>query len=229
MAERRMFAKKIVNDDRFTALPSSAQALYLQLAMAADDDGFINQLGVSMFRAHADKDDLEKLINAKYVIRFESGVLVIKHWRMMNTLRTDRYTKTDFTEERERLRVKKSGAYTLEADGDPLDAKMATSGNQDGNHMATTGNQYGNQVVPQYSIGQISIVQDSIDQRSEGRNEEDTVLPTLEDVKRLCIDEGLQVRPGSVLSYFDDNNWTIDGLPINDWKEAVREYARRGK
>ncbi len=113
VAERRMFTKKVTDDDNFASLSSSAQALYLHLSMSADDDGFCNQVSIAMFKAHASVQDLEALLSKRYVYQFENGVIVIKHWRMANALRKDRYTPTNFQEEFKQLRLKENGAYTL--------------------------------------------------------------------------------------------------------------------
>lgn len=112
MAERRMFTKKVTDDDNFVNLSSSAQALYLHLMMAADDDGFCNKISVSMFKAHASVSDLEALLKARYLYQFDNGVIVIKHWRMANALRKDRYTPTAFQEEFAQLQLKENGSYT---------------------------------------------------------------------------------------------------------------------
>lgn len=112
MAERRMFTKKVTDDDNFVGLSSSAQALYLHLSMHADDDGFCNQVSISMFRAHASVQDLQALLEKRYIYQFENGVIVIKHWRMANALRKDRYTPTAFQEELARLDLKDNGSYT---------------------------------------------------------------------------------------------------------------------
>ena len=112
MAERRMFTKKVTDDDNFMALSSSAQALYLHLSMSADDDGFCNQVSISMFKAHASVQDLQALLEKRYIYQFENGVIVIKHWRMTNALRKDRYTPTAFQEELAHLDIKGNGAYT---------------------------------------------------------------------------------------------------------------------
>ena len=123
MAERRMMTKKVTDDDRFMNLSSSAQALYLHLNMSADDDGFCNQVSVAMFKAHASVQDLEALLAARYLLQFDSGVIVIKHWRMANALRKDRYNPTTFQEEFAKLELKKNGAYTERLpDGCRLDA-----------------------------------------------------------------------------------------------------------
>ena len=79
MAERRMFTKKITDDDLFASLSSSAQALYLHLSMSADDDGFSNQVSIAMFRAHASVQDLEALLEKRFLLQFDNGVIVIRH------------------------------------------------------------------------------------------------------------------------------------------------------
>jgi len=117
MAEKRMFTKKVTDDDNFMSLSSSAQALYLHLSMSADDDGFCNQVNLSMFKAHASIQDLEALLSKRYVYQFENGVIVIKHWRMANALRKDRYTPTAFQEELAQLKIKENGAYTRSDSG----------------------------------------------------------------------------------------------------------------
>lgn len=112
MAEKRMFTKKVTDDDNFINLSSSAQALYLHLSMSADDDGFSNQVTISMFKAHASVQDLQALLELRYIYQFDNGVIVIKHWRMANALRKDRYTPTAFQEELAKLDIKENGSYT---------------------------------------------------------------------------------------------------------------------
>jgi DnaD/phage-associated family protein len=141
MAERRMFTKKVTDSDSFIELPSSAQALYFHLNQGADDDGFNNQIQNAMFKSHATTDDLKVLMMKNFIIRFESGVIVIKHWRLHNTLRKDRYTPTNFQEEFKLLGIKDNGAYTLDTDGCQMVAKW----------------------LPQDSIGKDSIGKNSID------------------------------------------------------------------
>lgn len=114
MAEKRMFTKKITDSDAFIELPSAAQALYFHLNQSADDDGFNNQVQLAMLKAHASIDDLKVLLIKNFIIRFESGVIVIKHWRMHNTLRKDRYVPTNFQEELAMLGIKENGAYTTD-------------------------------------------------------------------------------------------------------------------
>ena len=128
MGVRRMLTSKVTDDDHFVSLSSSAQALYLHLCMSADDDGFCNQVSLCMFRAHAGVSDLEALLKLKYVYQFESGVIVIKHWRMANSIRKDRYTPTVWQKEFAQLYIKENGSYTLNGDGCHLVANWLPDG-----------------------------------------------------------------------------------------------------
>ena len=113
MANKRMFSKDITDADPFIEMSSAAQALYFHLNQGADDDGFNNQVSMAMWKAHASVDDLKVLMAKNYVIRFEGGLIVIKHWRLHNTLRKDRYTPTNYQEELKMLGIKDNGIYTL--------------------------------------------------------------------------------------------------------------------
>ena len=145
MAERRMFTKKITDDDHFLNLSSPAQALYLHLSMNADDDGFCNQITASMFKAHASVTDLEALLKNRYIYQFDSGVIVIKHWRMANALRKDRYTPTAFKNEMAMLKVGENGAYKFPDSNDAVAERLPN------------GCQLVAERLPQVSIGKVSI------------------------------------------------------------------------
>lgn len=165
MAERRMFTKKITDDENFMSLSSSAQALYLHLSMSADDDGFSNQVSISMFKAHASVQDLEALLEKRYIYQFENGVIVIKHWRMANALRKDRYSKTTFRDELEQLKIKKNGAYSM-SEGVPV-ADWLPSGCQDDAKRLPSGCHLDAERLPQNSIEENSIEKNSIEECSK--------------------------------------------------------------
>ena len=114
MPERRMFSKKITESDAFLDMPLSAQALYFHLNMAADDDGFVNNPKKIVRSIGASEDDYKLLFAKSFVLAFESGVIVIKHWKMHNYLRIDRYKPTDYVEEKSMLGLKENKAYTLD-------------------------------------------------------------------------------------------------------------------
>ena len=121
MANKRMFSLAVIDTDAFLEMPLSTQALYFHLCMRADDDGFIGNPKKIARMIGANEDDLRMLVAKRFVLSFESGVIVIKHWRMHNTLSKDRYKETNFIENKEFLRIKPNNAYTFsESEGVPL-------------------------------------------------------------------------------------------------------------
>lgn len=159
MAERRMFTKKIIDSDAFLDMPLSTQALYFHLNMRADDDGFINNPKKIMRMIGASDDDLKVLISKRFIIIFESGIVVVKHWRMHNLLRKDRYIETQYIEERNMLFLKENGAYT-----------------ESGNQMATKWQPNGNTgkgSIVKDSIGEYRVVESSVNGNQENSNNND--------------------------------------------------------
>lgn len=112
MAERRMFAKTIVTSDAFLDMPLSARCLYFTLGMFADDDGFVNNPKSIMRQVGACTDDLNILLAKRFILAFESGVVVIKHWKIHNYIAKDRYKETKYIEEKSTLMLDDKGAYT---------------------------------------------------------------------------------------------------------------------
>ena len=149
MAERRMFAKTIVLSDAFLDMPMSARCLYFTLGMLADDDGFVNAPRSIMRQCGASDDDMKLLVAKKFALLFDSGVIVIKHWRINNYLRNDRYTETKYGEEKATLSLDENGAYTQHGIPGGIPAGIPNSG------------------IP--SIGKDSIGKDSIGQVSIGK------------------------------------------------------------
>ena len=148
MAEKRMFTQKIVDSDAFLDMPLSTQALYFHLNMRADDDGFVNNPKRIQRTIGASEDDLKLLFAKRFVIGFESGVIVIKHWRMHNTLRKDRYNPTQYQDELSTLEIKDNNAYTERVSELPEPETKST---------ATTWQPNGNQMEPQYSLVEYSL------------------------------------------------------------------------
>lgn len=157
MAEKRMFTQKIIDSDAFLDMPLSAQALYFHLCMRADDDGFVNNPKKITRYVSASEDDLKLLMAKRFLIGFESGVIVIKHWRMHNTLKSDRYNPTDYQEEYARLTIKANKAYTERAEVPALpepewsqmDDSPEPEWNQSGTKPEPTRNQDGSKPEPQ--------------------------------------------------------------------------------
>lgn len=143
MAEKRMFTQKIIDSDAFLDMPLSAQALYFHLNMRADDDGFVNNPKRVVKLISASDDDLKILLLKRFIIGFDSGVIVIKHWRMHNTIKNDRYHPTDYQEEFAMLGIKSNKAYT-----DDLNKLLPSGTEMDPNRF-----QDGSKLEPENRLG----------------------------------------------------------------------------
>lgn len=212
MADRRMFTKKVSDSDAFIEMSSAAQALYFHLNQGADDDGFNNQIQIAMLKAHASLDDLKVLMMKNFIIRFDSGVIVIKHWRMHNTLRKDRYTPTNFQEELSLLGIKDNGSYTL---GCQMVAKR----------------------LPQDSIGKDSVVEVSIvedNKEKENKKEKkprakkEFVPPTYEQVVEYARSRGREDLAKAFFDYYDVGDWRDKtGDKVKNWKQRFVSWENR--
>ncbi|MDD4001055.1 MAG: phage replication initiation protein [Bacilli bacterium] len=141
-----MFATTIIDSDAFIDMPTSARLLYYDLGMRADDDGFINNPKKIQRMIGSSEDDLKLLMAKNFIIPFESGVVVIKHWKIHNYIRTDRYKPTVYKEEMERLEVKENNSYRLK-----------------NNSGMSLGIPNVNQMETQVRLGKVSIGKDSKD------------------------------------------------------------------
>ena len=213
MAERRMFTKKVTDDDAFLGLSSSAQALYLHLSMSADDDGFCNQVSVSMFKSHASVQDLQALLENRYIYQFESGIIVIKHWRMANALRKDRYTPTIFQDELSKLDIQQNGVYSWLPNGCQMVAER----------------------LPQDRLGKDSTDKDNIicapseTAAPPQRQKKRFVVPSVDEVKQYCSERKNGINAEQFVDYYAAKGWTVGKSAMKDWKAAVRNWERNNK
>lgn len=113
MAQRRMFSRDITSTDAFIDLPKGSQLLYFHLGMNADDDGFISNPKTVMRMLGSSDDELKLLFIKKFLLIFESGVCVVKHWRINNQIRKDRYKETKYLNEKSSLYIRENGSYTF--------------------------------------------------------------------------------------------------------------------
>ena len=193
-----MFAKTLVLSDAFLDMPLSARCLYFTLGMFADDDGFVNSPKGIMRQAGCSEDDMKVLLAKKFLLAFESGVIVIKHWRINNYLQKDRYTPTKYGEEKATLTLDENMAYR--------EAKALSEA------------MYTQEVYTQDRLGKDSIGKDRLDSSKH---------PTLEDVKAYCQERGNRVDPERFIDYYTANGWKVGKNPMKDWKAAVRTWERQ--
>lgn len=164
MAKKRMFAQTIIDSDAFLDMPISTQALYFHLSMRADDDGFVNNPKRIARYIGASEDDLKLLFAKRFVLGFPSGVIAIKHWRMNNDIRKDRYHPTVYQNELASLAIKPNGAYTDDPNYIPS-LPPATNPQPNDNQSATNphpdGCQSGNQMDTETRLGKVRLGKDS--------------------------------------------------------------------
>ena len=196
MARRRMFSLDVVDTDAFLDLPSSSQALYFHLGMRADDDGFVSSPKRITATVSASPDDLKLLAAKGFIIPFESGVCVIRDWKVNNQIRPDRYKPTLYTEEKNKLPALIESGMTL---GIPNDIPAVSTGKD--------------------RLGKVKGDKAAKPPRAR------FIPPTLEEVAAYCHERGNKVDPQRVHDYYTANGWTQGkGKPIKDWRAAVRTW-----
>lgn len=214
MAERRMFAKTIVDSDAFLDMPVTARLLYYDLGMRADDDGFVNSPKKIMRTIGASEDDLRVLLARRFIIGFDNGVIVIKHWRINNWLRQERKGNTPYQEELARLEVSENGAYTVKADTEQTSSR----------HGADTEQTSSN--IEEYSVGKYSLEE----YRERGQTAGRFTPPTVEQVREYTAEKGLAVNAEHFVDYYAARGWKLGkGQPMKDWQAAVRTWASLDK
>ncbi len=207
MAERRMFAKTIIDSDAFLDMPLSTQALYFHLSMRADDDGFINNPRKIQRMIGGADDDLKVLITKKFIIPFDSGIVVIKHWKIHNYIQKDRYKETVYIEEKSMLDTKENKGYTLKSD----------EWIQDGYIMDT-------QDRIELGNSKESI---EIDINKEKNKRKNFIKPTIEEVKEYCLERNNNIDAENFIDYYNSNGWKVGKNPMKDWKATIRTWERR--
>ncbi|MDD6204249.1 MAG: conserved phage C-terminal domain-containing protein [Firmicutes bacterium] len=143
MADKRMIARSVIDNDRFMSMPLSAQALYFHMSLRADDDGFIGNLGALGRMLMAQESDLQALIDGGFVLEFEDGVAAIAHWRMHNSIKKDRYKATVYTKEMEAIEQDGNGVYSIRQDKPAERPEEPEEQNRPGDSLEPTRNQNG--------------------------------------------------------------------------------------
>jgi hypothetical protein len=206
MAERRMFAKTIIGSDAFLDMPQSTQALYFHLSMRADDDGFINSPQSIMRLVGCKDDDLKILCSKKFIIPFDSGIVVIKHWRIHNYIAKDRYTETKYKKEKASLAIDENGSYTgCIQIVDECDTQVR---------------------IGKGSVGKDRKIREETDASASSKNH--FHKPTIEEVKEYCIERGNGVDANKWMAHYDSVGWKVGKNAMKDWKAAVRTWEPNG-
>jgi len=227
MAERRMFAKSIIDSDGFLELSAPAQLLYFHLGMRADDEGFINKPRSILRMVGGTDAELRELLEKQYLIGFDSGVVVIRHWRVHNYIRPERRKETIYVDEKETLFLEKGGAYTV----CPSNGSQVTDSCQTQDRIGK--DRVGKDRIDQDRTGKERTDQFNLNQENIGGCEDaeaDTGFspPTEPEVLIYVLRKKYAVDVGRFFDFYNANGWTDGGRKMTDWKKVVDRWQERG-
>lgn len=216
MANRRMFAKTIIDSDAFLDMPPSTQVLYFHLAMRADDDGFINNPKTIMRIVGAKDDDIKLLIAKKFIIPFASGVVVIKHWRIHNYIQKDRYTETKYIDEKNQLIINKKNGYSLK--------QISLLDDENDNvYILDT----------QVRLGKDRdrLGKDRLELERVKNKATRFIKPTIDEIKTFLNDQEYETDTDRYAdrfyNFYESKGWKVGKEKMKDWKAAIRGWLSR--
>ena len=238
MAEKRMFAKTIIDSDLFLDMPVTAQLLYFHLCMRADDDGFINNPKRIMRDVRCSDDDMKMLIAKDYVIPFESGVIVIKHWRLHNYIQRDRY-KPSLCDEKNLLTTNKNKVYErMDTECIQIGNRLDTECIQIDNKMDTECVQIGDtdkSRLDKNRLDKSRLDKSSVDSSVSAdtpttppkKPKKKFVPPSYEEVKAYIYEKRLNVDAQKFFDYYEAGDWHDgNGKAVKSWKQKCLTWDK---
>ena len=211
-----MFAKTIIDSDAFLDMPPSTQVLYFHLAMRADDDGFINNPKTIMRIVGAKDDDIKLLIAKRFIIPFESGVVVIKHWRIHNYIQKDRYTETKYIEEKNQLILNEKNGYSLK--------QISLLDDENDNvYILDT----------QVRLGKdrLELGKDRLELERDKNKATRFIKPTIDEIKTFLNDQEYETDTDRYAvrfyNFYESKGWKVGKEKMKDWKSAIRGWLSR--
>ena len=200
MAERRMFSLKIVDTDKFIEMPVSARLLYYDLSMRADDEGFVGSPQKILKMVGCSTDDFKILIGKQFIIPFESGICVIKDWKIHNYIQADRYKPTLYKTEKSQL-------------------------NQGLNAMDTKCIQNVSKLDTQVRLGKDRLGKDRLGKENNSVDKPH-IPPVIDDVFTYCKERNNKVDVNKWFDFYASKGWMIGKNKMKDWKAAVRTWEK---
>ncbi|MFR8512497.1 hypothetical protein [Megasphaera sp.] len=216
MADKRMMSKSVIDTDMFLDMPASTQCLYFHMLLRADDDGFLKNAKTIMRTVGASPDDVKLLIAKQYLIPFDTGIMAIKHWRIHNYIKKDRYKPTD-CEEIKLLEVNEKGEYIL---AEPMR-------NQVGSNMEP---QVRDRDRLEIEIGKDRDSRESSGKRRSANNSTTAAQkfkkPTLEELKAYIAENRYTFSAEAFMDYYESNGWKVGRNPMKSWQATCRTWQR---
>ena len=240
VADKRMMSKSVIDTDMFLDMPASTQCLYFHMLLRADDDGFLKNAKTIMRTVGASPDDIKLLIAKQYLIPFDTGIMAIKHWRIHNYIKKDRYKPTD-CEEIKLLEVNEKGEYILaEPVRNQVGSNMEPSCIQSGTTLEPVRNQVGSNMEPQVrdrdrdrleiEIGKDRDSRESSRKRNSANNSTTAAQkfkkPTLEELKAYIAENKYTFSAEAFMDYYESNGWKVGRNPMKSWQATCRTWQR---
>ena len=213
MAQKRMFSLAVTDTDAFLDMPLSAQALYFHLGMHGDDDGFVASPRKIARAAGCNNDDIKVLVAKNFLIPFDSGVVVIRDWRVNNTLKNDRYHETIYRAEKAALSVDETGRYQLGTSTEPGWNQSVSVPEPEHN-------------LTKHNITKQNITEQSVERAAKPPRASRFTPPTVGEVRSYCLERGNRVDAERFVDFYQSKGWMIGKSKMKDWKAAIRSWER---
>lgn len=207
MANKRMFALDVIDTDRFCEMPVSARLLYYELGMRGDDEGFVQNPKRIMLTTGTTVDDLKVLAAKGYVILFDSGVLVITHWRQNNFIQKDRFHETTCLAEKAQIQTTDSKIYELLPSGNKLDTPCIRTVSD--------------------LEAQIRLDKTRKEEKARAPSSRRFTPPTVDEVAAYCRERGNAVDAQRFVDFYASKGWKVGSSGMKDWRAAVRNWERQ--
>lgn len=216
-----MFSKSVVKTDAFLDMPLSTQALYFHLGMEADDEGFISSPKQVMRSVGASPDDYRVLMAKGLVFTFDSGICVIRDWKVNNYLRSDRYKPTQYLEEKSYVVTLPNRAYSLDSSaclpsGIPTDYQVVDE-------------RYTQYRIDKNRLEENRVVKGSSEGTDKPPQRKTFSPPTVEEVRKYIAERGSKVDAERFVDFYTANGWMVGKNKMKDWKASVRYWERNEK
>lgn len=207
MANKRMFALDVIDTDRFCEMPVSARLLYYELGMRGDDEGFVQNPKRIMLTTGTTVDDLKILAAKGYVILFDSGVLVITHWRQNNFIQKDRFHETTCLAEKAQIQTTDSKIYELLPFGNKLDTPCIRTVSD--------------------LEAQIRLDKTRKEEKARAPSSRRFTPPSVDEVAAYCRERGNAVDAQRFVDFYASKGWRVGNAGMRDWRAAVRNWERQ--
>ena len=204
-----MFSKVVTDTDAFMEMPLSSQALYFHLSLHADDDGFVGNPKRIQKLIGASDDDARILVAKRYVLTFDSGIIVIKHWKIHNYIQKDRYKETTYVEEKSTLSLDSKKAYI---------EKEKTDCIQDVSNL-----------YPENRLDKIKLDKNKLDKNNNKTQKSSFIPPSLEEVKQYCKERNNNIDANAFINFYESKGWYVGKNKMVSWKAAIRTWESKDK